>query len=215
MRIATPNGGDLDGVVIRSNQKVPPIPENSFILKVKSNDSIENILSTNEMYRIVDLENGENIVREMSEEEKKQVDNNNIEKLKEKRKEKIKMNTQSILNKGVSHPNKPNVIFGNKNHDQNNMQGLEVEAVKGNDMSGVKFKVDSIDDVKDKIYIFENTNDFYIVANKFKAFIKSAVYSGAYLYESINDVSNIDELKEIEDNRTWDSINSEANNLLT
>jgi len=215
MRVAIPNGGDADGVKIISNQKIPPMPENSFILRVRSDDSISNIISIPEKYRIIDLENNEKIVREMTEEEKKVVDNNNIDKLKDERKQAIRKNTQKILEQGVAHPTKPGIIFGNKNHDQNNLQGLEVEAIKGSNMSGVKFKVNSVDGVKDKTYIFEDTNDFYLVAGKFKAFIKVAVYSGADFYEFINNSSNIDELNAIEeDDRTWESVNNEANNMV-
>ena len=214
MRLAIPKGGNTDGVEIKVNQKVPPMPQNAFILRVGSNDSILNILSVPQEYRVIDSENGEQIVREMTNSEKQIVDNNNIEKLKKDKKQEIRENTQSILDQGVAHPTKPNVIFGNKNHDQNNMQGLEVEAIKGTDMTGTKFKVDSIDGVKDKTYIFDDTNDFYLVAGKFKAFMKASVYSGADFYTLINDASNVNELNSIVDNRDWSSINNEANNMV-
>jgi len=218
MRIAIPNGSQYDGVTLLTKIKVPPFPANAIPFRVDSNSNLDfDILkSVPEMYRILDVDSqtGHTVVREMTIEEKKIVDNNNLENIKEYRIQKISEANHNFEDQGFSHPLKPNVIFNNDTESKVVKFALYTMSLSS-DVTGQFMQTKNIDGEKKAVYTFESSSDVQMVFAKGSAFFARIVYEGQKIIEAIKLSSDIDSLRSIVDQRTWSEMDTKANDLNT
>ncbi len=190
MKIAIPNGGPQDGVRLFEGQTTP-FPEGA-IFPV---ENYESLIQVPELYRVVDGTS----VREMTDDEKKIVDNERLDELKDDKNLAIDTRTQELIEAGLEYPEGSGNIFSMSIRAQKNWMALKNLLNEGFTAPPIETTVSK--DGMDDEYVFETADDytnFYLAG---VSLVQTLITSGRALKVQVKNAADIDELNAVVDER--------------